>query len=325
MQVRKVWASFLVCLVNLGDDLLSWPETLETASGYAIPISRLYSEWNRGVAEMYTTDRPQSTTCGVRMRENRREMLLRAARLCASFTTALTVTGQRLPNSMEGGCFFAEQTSGGLGPDLKNRVYRTTTGNGSTDSLIHPILFRAARVYQLDRSEYPTFHFLPPGAAGGDGFASDSVVLNPGTKGLVAVSLTLLHVYQPAQSSGSEQTGLLALETIIGHEFAHIYQMRNNYIDRLSLGGGSKYIELHADYLSGWFMSKKNGLNIAALRPVADALFSRGDSAVGQPGHHGTKEERFAATLQGYLRGDLTDSPEGAAMNAIEYLRELTK
>jgi hypothetical protein len=228
-----------------------------------------------------------------------------------------------------GGCFFVEQTHGVVSLPAESSTYLRTTGDQALDRAVNEMLFRAARTFSLDRTQYPTFRFLPPGARGGDGYANGSIVLEPGTKGLVALSVTLL------AASGFDDENRLLFEVILGHEFAHIYQVRNAYIEQLlvAANGGGKFVELHADYLAGWFISKKSdsgfgfgpGIALPTLRRAAETLFARGDNNVGQPGHHGTRSERFAATLQGYLDGDRSDYANGAAENGISYLRGLIK
>jgi hypothetical protein len=240
--------------------------------------------------------------------------------LVLAFST-LPTAAQGVAPALSTGCFFVEESGRQETSDLRDRVYRRNTGNVSLDQAVNTILLRAARAFSFERSHYPAFRFLPPGASGGDGFAKEPMVFEPGTQGLVALSLTLLEGSQP------EETRLLGFEVIAGHEFAHIFKVRKNYIEPLQVAGngGGKYVELHADFMSGWFVSQRGQISTAALQHVVDALFSRGDNKIGSPGHHGTKEERFAAVLQGYLRGGSSDQAEGAAENGIIYLQELMK
>lgn len=219
-----------------------------------------------------------------------------------------------------GGCFFLDLSAENRSPGVAARIYRTTTGVGPLDLQISAILFRASRAFSLESKQRPAFRLLPIGADGGDGFANDSVVLNEGTKGLVAVSIDLL------KGSQSEERPPLGFEVIVGHEFGHIFQVRNNYIEPLKVAaanGGKKYVELHADFLAGWFMSKQNQVSMESMQYVTDALFSRGDNSIKSPEHHGTKAERFAAVLQGYVRGPATDSAQGAAENGVAYIQEI--
>lgn len=254
------------------------------------------------------------------MQSVRRTLLLRCACLCGLLPTLVAGSQARKQRTGVGGCFFSQQSDSAPVQAIKNGVYRTSTGDAKLDAMVSAVLFRAARAYSLNRNAYPAFRFIPPNAAGGDGFADDSVSLDANTKGIVALGLGLLMEFQ------SDEFGVIAFEVIAGHEFGHVFQIRNKHVEPLLAGadGKAKLVELHADFLAGWFMSKRGHLPVEILRYVVDALFSRGDDLVGEPDHHGTKAERFAAVLQGYLRGTATDSPEGAAANGLVYLREVT-
>jgi hypothetical protein len=86
---------------------------------------------------------------------------------------------------------------------------------------------------------------------------------------------------------------------VIAHEFGHIYQYFANYIARLQyLDWTQKFVELHADYLSGFYMAGKE-LKIE-IKPYTDAFFLLGDYDFTSPTHHGTPEERYAVLQEGY-------------------------
>ena len=264
------------------------------------------------------TQRPKVVDAWYYMK--RRHVIRCAGCICASLSlgpVGAQPQGARIGVS---GCFFSQKTDAARGIVLKEGIYRRTTGDDGLNAKVNAILFRTARAYGLDRDAYPAFRFLPPGADGGDGFASDAVEMQPGTKGIVALNLGLL------TTSQSEELSLIGFEVIAGHEFGHIFQMRKNYAEPLLVAGDgkAKLVELHADFLAGWFMSKRGQIPNEILRHVVDALFSRGDDSVGTPEHHGTKAERFTAVLQGYLRGGTTDSADGAAANGVAYLKEIT-
>jgi hypothetical protein len=221
------------------------------------------------------------------------------------------------------GCFFAARSDSAVAQGdpraLLREIYRRSTGDRETDHAISNVLYRAARAFAFVRSQIPAFRFLPPGeAGGGDGLACDAIEMQPGTKGLVAVGLDLLN------SNSTQESSRLAFEVIVGHEFAHIYQARHGYVERLAPSNSTvRLLELHADYLAGWFMSKKGDVLVTGLEPVVDALFSRGEYAFNDPSHHGTKADRFTAALQGFLQGGWTDQIDGAAVNGISYLNKL--
>ena len=51
-----------------------------------------------------------------------------------------------------------------------------------------------------------------------------------------------------------------------------------------------KFIELHADFLSGFYMGGKD--SAIDLKPYTDAFFNIGDYGFTEPDHHGTPEEK---------------------------------
>src|SRR5262249_44504362 len=145
-----------------------------------------------------------------RMGETRRQLLIRCApALILGFPSR--ARAQKSATSAPTGCFFVEEKGRQETSDLKERDYRRTTGNPALDQAVNGILLRAARAFAFERSLYPAFRFLPPGARGGDGFAKEPVVFDPGTQGFVALSLTLLDGTQP------EEMRLLGFEVIAGH------------------------------------------------------------------------------------------------------------
>ena len=229
-----------------------------------------------------------------------------------------------------GQCFFLDKPAGEEPPALNGETFSRRIGTPHLDAAVNDILHRAAVTFSLDRHEYPVFRFLMPGASGGDGYARDGQSLETGTRGLVAISVNLVteggYIRPDRSSVPTEEMRLLAFEVVVGHEFAHIYQVRRNFTERLMAAEPTgKFVELHADFMAGWFMSQRHNLTIEVLQFVANVLFERGDQAVGLPGHHGTKADRFSAVLQGYLRSVGTDNADAAAANAIIYLRETTK
>ena len=250
----------------------------------------------------------------------RRRLLLRAAHVCACCVVPSALAQNATPIVGDGGCFFVEQSTGKIATDIKRRAFRTSTGVTQLDAAVHQMLSRAATAFGFEVGQYPAFRFIPPKGEGGDGYATNAVTMDANTQGLVALSVDLLGGNLP------EELRLVGFEVIMGHEFAHIYQARKNLTDALlAANSKGKLVELHSDFMAGWFMSKRNNVDRDSLNVVANALFSRGDNGVNEPGHHGTKPERYAAVLQGFIRGPSTDHVDGANDNAFAYLEELRK
>jgi len=240
--------------------------------------------------------------------------------MCACCAVPGAIAQERSPIQGDGGCFFLEQVAGQVTTDVRQRTFRTSTGVAQSDAAVYQMLTRAATAFGFESGRYPSFRFIPPKGEGGDGYATNAVTLDANAQGLVALSVELLHGSLP------EELKLVGFEVILGHEFAHIYQARKTLTGALFAANSTgKLVELHSDFLAGWFMSKRNSLDRESLNVAVNALFSRGDNSVNKPGHHGTKAERYAAVMQGFIRGPTTDHVDGASDNAIAYLEELRK
>jgi predicted metalloprotease len=97
----------------------------------------------------------------------------------------------------------------------------------------------------------------------------------------------------------SPEVGVAA---VCSHEFGHILQFKYGLIERVNAGQTTvKRSELQADYFAGYFagLRKKERPTYPAA-VVAVTLFSVGDTAFTEPGHHGTPAERGAAVVKGF-------------------------
>jgi hypothetical protein len=140
----------------------------------------------------------------------------------------------------------------------------------------------------------------------------------PNTEGTILYNIEMLQ----EQLQGSKWGGAV-LAGVIAHEFGHIHQNFSGYMDRLrALDPTVKFVELHADFLSGFYMGGK-GSQID-VKPYADAFFRIGDYGFTDAGHHGTPEERYLALKAGYnLRLRKTYARVSEAANEAEgFLKE---
>ena len=108
---------------------------------------------------------------------------------------------------------------------------------------------------------------------------------------------------------------------ILGHEFAHIAQFeRGEPADALES-------ELHADYLAGFYLSRR-GLQLpGGAERFTYTLFSFGDTDFDfyDPVGHGTGDQRVAAMLAGYYAGEFDRrlSFQNAFDRGLRRVREL--
>jgi hypothetical protein len=113
---------------------------------------------------------------------------------------------------------------------------------------------------------------------------------------------------------------------VIAHEFGHIYQNFSNAMPRLrSLDKTAKFVELHADFLSGFYMASKD--RTIEVKPYADAFFKFGDYGFTNARHHGTPEERYFLLKAGYnyRLSQSSASVADAAKEAETVLKEYIK
>ncbi len=91
---------------------------------------------------------------------------------------------------------------------------------------------------------------------------------------------------------------------IIGHEMAHAYQdglklveaMRGVYANRSVV-----MVELHADFLAGFFLSREFGLSSVAIDNLLRELRDLPSGGPDSPSYHGETGERFFMATQGAL------------------------
>ena len=94
----------------------------------------------------------------------------------------------------------------------------------------------------------------------------------------------------------------VAVTAVCAHEFGHILQYKLN-LEPIILAGQRpvKRLELHADYLAGYYagcLKLKKPTYPAAV--FATQQHSSGDWNVNSPKHHGTPDERAAAIVRGF-------------------------
>ena len=94
----------------------------------------------------------------------------------------------------------------------------------------------------------------------------------------------------------------VAVAAVVAHEFGHIAQFKNN-LKRVLLNGEEtvKRLELHADFLAGYFAGRRK-----LDRPdfpaavFATTQHSAGDFRTERINHHGTPDERAGAIVKGF-------------------------
>ena len=150
------------------------------------------------------------------------------------------------------------------GSGLEVGTLLKTTGNPELDkSLISEMLMQSA------------FYGYRPAFVLYSGGEKNAAAVNktlpdyPQTDGTILYNIDMLR----EQLSVSRWGGSI-LAGVIAHEVAHIYQYHNDYYSRLlGLDHTVKFIELHADFLSGFYMGGKSS-SIVIIRWRVDGFRS---------------------------------------------------
>lgn len=194
-----------------------------------------------------------------------------------------------------GGCALCPCAGHAFGGNATNLPPKITasSGNAETDRFLGRALARLASTFQVS----PGFAFFDDGNSP-NAYASSATLVGNGP-GTVLMGMRLFGQLMARRDSGITVIGVCA------HEFAHIHQMSNGYRGRLaSLHATVKPVELHADFLCGYYMARRKaehpGLD---LRALALELYKRGDTQFANRQHHGTPEERLGALSAGYRFG----------------------
>ncbi len=91
-----------------------------------------------------------------------------------------------------------------------------------------------------------------------------------------------------------------SVPAIAAHEFAHIVQFKNKLQNKYP----TPIMELHADFLAGWFLANwQRAGKLAIPGHMFKSLFGKGDYSFNSPNHHGTPKERVKSAMEGYNSG----------------------
>jgi hypothetical protein len=99
---------------------------------------------------------------------------------------------------------------------------------------------------------------------------------------------------------GQHVAGEVAVMAVTAHEWAHILQFRTQ-----AGNPAWKYPELHADFLSGWYMANRWRMQWGSfgLQSAMQQMWEMGDTDYHNPDHHGTNQERLVAFMEGTKMG----------------------
>ena len=167
---------------------------------------------------------------------------------------------------------------------------RRTTGYVELDRAFDVALKRLADTFGV----FPGFGFYNDGDS--PNAISTTKTLVQGTDGTVLFGNRLF-----ARLMKFDPTGGAVMWTA-AHEFAHIWLYFEGGRDRLLEGQTTvKRVELHADFLAGFYLGQRKRSNESiTLYHAGKDIWASGDTAFNNPNHHGTPEERIAAAEAGF-------------------------
>lgn len=140
-------------------------------------------------------------------------------------------------------------------------------------------------------------------------YATDETTV-AGTWGTVLYGMTLFR--QLVEGYADEG---MAVMMIAAHEFGHIAQYATGAAQQLQWGSYTvKPVELHADWLAGWYLGmRKRDRPDLSLREAGAFLHSIGDYMTFDYNHHGTPDERVAAAEAGFKHAEAGGTDFAAA------------
>jgi hypothetical protein len=93
----------------------------------------------------------------------------------------------------------------------------------------------------------------------------------------------------------------VGVAVVCAHEFGHIVQFKRGLYWQLVVEGRVKRLELHADFLAGYFAGRRRLEHKDYPAVVfAETMDRLGDTQFNNPQHHGTSDERGQAVVAGY-------------------------
>ncbi|MCP4107574.1 MAG: hypothetical protein GY749_18865 [Desulfobacteraceae bacterium] len=130
---------------------------------------------------------------------------------------------------------------------------------------------------------YPAFSFYD------DGNSPNALAL---PQDMVLLGLNLM------RDEFQKEYGPLGNYSIIGimaHEFGHILQFNAGLHAKFP----TKLLELHADYLAGWYLGNRKMVFPTDATQAMRSFYQKGDYAFNNPNHHGTPQERLISFTAG--------------------------
>lgn len=226
--------------------------------------------------------------------------------------------GQTPVSRGSGGCFVNAQSLNSL-VDGRNPRFGSISvddpmigfsGDREFDRALGRQLVRLAATFRVN----PAFAYVDD-RLDRNAIASPSTRVR-GTWGTVLFGINFMRSILSGATGGD-----IAVLGVCAHEFAHIFQFRTGYFDRLqAMYYTSKPYELHADFLAGYFVGLTKAMHPSiTLDALHDSFYRMGTYDARDPDFHGTPAERAQAITLGIRSATSGLSLDGVAQRAFSF------
>jgi hypothetical protein len=236
---------------------------------------------------------------------------LACGRPARSKSSVLEELANRGGCTLQAGDLDEIESAAGAAVDYGGKSAIPSSGDPVLDRALGAALVRITQTF----GERPGFAFYDDSRANNAYATTDTRV--DGTWGTVLFGRTMFwNLVRENDDQGMSTIAVLA------HEMGHVVQFHRG-LNKILLKGQKtvKRNELHADYLSGYYLGtlKRVNPNISLL--FAGAMFrSLGDMSVNSRDHHGTPDERIMAAERGFTQGFDGDTLDDAIAQGMRYV-----
>lgn len=190
---------------------------------------------------------------------------------------------------------------------------RRTTGDPQADIALDKAIKRLADAFEV----YPGFAFFDDGGHP-NAWATEASLI-PNTTYTVLFGENYYRKWLKYDPSG------ISVLSVIAHEFGHIMQYKSGLMAEIRGGQQtSKRVELHADYMAGYYVGILKRQNpTASFWKAGDKFRQIGTYDDKDPLFHGTPEERVAASQRGFSTGYDGRAAKAAFQLGMSYVATL--
>ncbi len=199
--------------------------------------------------------------------------------------------------------------------DVRNDILSQDSGNNHFDRAFGRVIIHMANTFGV----FPAIGYIKKPKTK-DAVASEIIRDISYPDGTIALGQELVEL---SMNSNNDTV----LVWVSAHEFSHIFQNRNNLRHFFQNRCVPFAIELHADYLAGWYLTKyKRWVTASNLYSAGDYISRSGSTSYTSPGTHGFSRQRTEASEKGFEFGTQHSGSDisSASEAGIVYLRNFS-